>query len=73
MESISLKCIKPTKTLIKDKLYICDPVKKDKADGSYNGQWTTSWMYCSLDECTSFKVQDSLDIIRYVSKKRFKL
>lgn len=71
MEANKIICLKPTKTLTKNKEYLGAPVRKTDSDGSYNGAWTTSWMDCDITTCTSFRVQDDLNITRYISNKRF--
>ena len=69
---MKILCTNPTKTLTFGNTYIGIPVNKGDSDGSYNGRWTRAWTECPTSECTSYKIQDDLDITRYVSKKRFK-
>ena len=66
-------CIKPTKTLTKNKEYFGTPVKKERGSYSYNSAYTGKWKECSEEQCTSYKVEDDIGIDRYISKKRFKL
>lgn len=75
METIlyTITCIKPTKTTTKGNLYLGISVRKSKPTNDYNGQWTTNWEDCKIKECTSFKIQDDINIIRYLSRKRFKI
>ena len=73
MKSIKILCTDPTKTLTFDQYYDGLPVKKSRSDKSYSGQWTTPWELCHVDDCTSFKIKDDINIIRHISKKRFSI
>lgn len=72
-KNVFLLCENPTKTITKGIVYPGIPVKKDEPLSQYNGSYTTSWVTCSVKDCTSFQILDDNGIVRRISRKRFKI
>lgn len=70
---VIINCVKAYKTLELG-IHNATCVKKEKPLAiSYNSSYTTKWEECTWEECTSLAIKDGADVIRYYSRKNFKL